>query len=84
MEKVDDPRKYGVILGEEIDDSLYRVDEIVEKPKVPPSNLAVIAIYIFSSKIFASLETTAYDDGGELQLTDAIQGLISESLRVYA
>jgi len=84
VEQVDDPRKYGVILGEEIDDSLYRVDEIVEKPKAPPSNLAVVAVYMFSSKIFASLETTGFDESGELQLTDAIQGLISEGSKVYA
>ena len=84
VEEVDDPRKYGVILGEEIDDSLYRVDEIVEKPKAPPSNLAVVAIYMFSWKIFDYLEATGFDERGELQLTDAIQGLVSEGSMVYA
>jgi len=84
VEDVDDPRKYGVIVGEEIEDRLYKVERIVEKPKIPPSNLAVIAIYIFSSRIFDSLRDTDLDERNELQLTDAIQRLVSEDYPVYA
>lgn len=84
VEKVNDPQKYGVIHGEKIDDKLYKVDKIIEKPKLPPYNLAVIAIYIFNSKIFGALENTEFDEEGELQLTDAIQGLINEDSAVYA
>jgi len=84
VETIEDPRKYGVILGEQIDERLYRVDEIVEKPNNPPSNLAVVAIYVFSFKIFDALEAIRLDKSGELQLTDAIQRLINEGSRVYA
>jgi len=84
VESVKDPRSYGVIIGEEIEDGLYRVKQIIEKPEVPPSNLAVVAIYIFSSRIFESLRHTEFDDRSELQLTNAIQRLVRNGLSVYA
>jgi len=82
VEEVDDPRKYGVVVGEEIDDRLYRVNRIVEKPETPPSNLAVVAIYIFSPKIFDSLKKIGVDERGELQLTNAIQRLVSKGCNI--
>lgn len=84
VEKVEDPRSYGVIVGEEIEDGLYKVKKIVEKPKIPPSNLAVVAIYIFRSRIFDSLRSIDLNGSNELQLTDAIQRFVSKDFPVYA
>ena len=62
-----------------------RVARIVEKPQEPPSNLAVIGIYMFDPTVFDVIdETAALPARGELEITDAIQGLIDRGLRVDA
>ena len=70
----DQVSKYGVIAGEALTDDLYRVDYMVEKPKIEeaPSNLAVIGRYILTPDIFELLEKTEPGKGGEIQLTDAL------------
>jgi len=82
--KVKDPTNYGVIEADLIRPLTYRVKSIIEKPKDPPSNLAVVAVYLFNPIIFDALEKTPFDKGGEKQLTDAIQLLIDWGLKVYA
>lgn len=82
--KVTDPTNYGVIEADLIKPLTYRVKSIVEKPKDPPSNLAVVAVYLFNPIIFDALEKTPFDKGGEKQLTNAIQLLIDWGLNVYA
>ncbi|TLS37627.1 UTP--glucose-1-phosphate uridylyltransferase [Pseudalkalibacillus caeni] len=70
-------KNYGVIKEEFISDSLYKVSDIVEKPKTnPPSNLAVNGRYILKPEIFTCLEKLRPGSGGELQLTDAIKQLL--------
>jgi len=71
MEQV---HKYGVIEGEQIEEGLYRVRDMVEKPakEDAPSNLAVIGRYILTPGIFEILENTEPGKNGEIQLTDAI------------
>jgi UTP--glucose-1-phosphate uridylyltransferase len=58
-----------------------RISAIVEKPKpeVAPSNLAVVGRYILSPRVFDLLESTTPGAGGEIQLTDAIAGLLAEN-----
>jgi len=75
--------RYGIIGADRIGDGesrLYKVNEIVEKPKPEsaPSNLAVIGRYVLTPKIFDKLEQTPRGAGGEIQLTDAIQALMQE------
>ncbi len=74
--------RYGGIAGEQADgdDRLYRMTDIVEKPKPEnaPSNLAVIGRYVLTPKIFEKLEQTPRGAGGEIQLTDAIEALMQE------
>ncbi|MFC5468845.1 UTP--glucose-1-phosphate uridylyltransferase GalU [Cohnella suwonensis] len=71
---------YGVICGETLQNGLVKVDRLVEKPKVdPPSNLAIIGRYILEPEIFPILERLLPGDGGEIQLTDALQELIKQS-----
>ncbi|SFF32717.1 UTP--glucose-1-phosphate uridylyltransferase [Paenibacillus algorifonticola] len=69
-------QNYGVISGIQIQAGVYRLTSIVEKPKMdPPSQLAVMGRYILTPKIFAALDQLKAKDGGELQLTDALNDL---------
>ncbi len=70
----DQTEKYGVISGEALKDGLYRVDDMVEKPRPEdaPSNLAIIGRYILTPDIFDILRDTPPGKNGEVQLTDAL------------
>jgi len=70
----DEVNKYGVIAGKEIEDGVYMVEDMVEKPDVgkAPSNLAIIGRYILTPDIFELLKITKPGRGGEIQLTDAL------------
>jgi UTP--glucose-1-phosphate uridylyltransferase len=77
--------RYGVVDTEPVDSQLdggrlRRMTSIIEKPAAAdaPSNLAVIGRYVLTPKIFDKLEQTQRGAGGEIQLTDAIEGLIEE------
>lgn len=68
---------YGVIQEKKLEDKLYEVIDIVEKPKKsPPSNLAVSGRYILEPSIFPYLDNLKKGAGGEIQLTDAIKALL--------
>jgi len=66
--------KYGVIAGEEIENGIYRVSTMVEKPSPAdaPTNLAIIGRYILTPDIFDILSSTKPGKGGEIQITDAL------------
>jgi len=68
---------YGIIKGEQIEDRIFKVSDMVEKPKAEdaPSDLAVIGRYILTSDIFEYLENTRPGKLGEIQLTDAIKNM---------
>lgn len=83
VQRVRDPTKYGVVLGERTAKGIYRVSQVIEKPSKPKSDLAVIAVYVFRSKIFPAIETVEPSLHNEIQLTDAIQALIDEGDSVY-
>ncbi|MEK6682155.1 MAG: UTP--glucose-1-phosphate uridylyltransferase GalU [Nitrospirota bacterium] len=72
-------QSYGVIKAEKVEDGVYRVIDLIEKPKPKeaPSNLAIIGRYILTPEIFEVLERTRFGKLGELQLTDALKGLLS-------
>jgi UTP--glucose-1-phosphate uridylyltransferase len=82
LEKV---HKYGIIKGKQIEENLYEIEDIIEKPskEEAPSNIATIGRYVFTPRIFECLEKTGPGVGGEIQLTDAIKQLLS-SEKVYA
>jgi UTP--glucose-1-phosphate uridylyltransferase len=75
-----DTDKYGIVETERGDDGLLRITSIVEKPEpsVAPSNLAVVGRYLLTGTIFKKLHETTPGAGGEIQLTDAIAGLLKE------
>ena len=66
--------KYGVIEGKEIDDGVFMISDMVEKPDPDkaPSNLAIIGRYILTPDIFRTIEKTKPGKNGELQITDAL------------
>ena len=70
----DEVHKYGVIAGESISDDIFRVTNMVEKPKKEdaPSNLAIIGRYILTPDIFEKIRETPPGAYGEVQITDAI------------
>jgi len=76
-------KHYGVAEAVDRGDFLI-INRVVEKPEKPPSNLAIMPIYIFNPVIFEALREINPSIGGELQLTDAIQKLIERGLNVQA
>lgn len=75
---------YGIIDGRMLEDTLYQVDNIIEKPDIDkaPSNLGAIGRYIFTPQIFDCLKETKEGVGNEIQLTDAIR-LLKDRQSVY-
>lgn len=69
--------RYGIIKGEEIEQNVYKIDKLVEKPLKDhaPSNLAIMGRYVLTADIFDKLEETKPGVGGEIQLTDALSKL---------
>jgi UTP--glucose-1-phosphate uridylyltransferase len=82
IEEVPDERveRYGIIKGSKIDDSLYKIEDLVEKPKLKdaPSNLGIIGRYILAPEIFDYIDKVPPGVGDEIQLTDALR-LFDES-----
>ena len=77
--------KYGIVNGINIEDRVYKVKGLVEKPKLEeaPSNVAILGRYILTPRIFEILENTKPGKGGEIQLTDALLTLLDEEA-IYA
>ncbi len=78
----DQTYKYGVIDGKEIEDGVYMVSNMVEKPepKEAPSNLAIIGRYILTPDIFDVIKNTKPGKNGELQITDALMNLAKNGM----
>jgi UTP--glucose-1-phosphate uridylyltransferase len=72
--------RYGILEPLHEEGRVVEIRDLVEKPAVEdaPSDLAVLGRYVLTPKIFDVLEQTARGAGGEIQLTDAIRGLIHE------
>ena len=63
VQQMEHPRQHGVIVAEEIEKGVYRVNAAIEKPEKPPTNLAIMSIYVFHPVIFKALEKTATGRG---------------------
>lgn len=68
-------KRYGIVAGEKIEDKVYKISDMVEKPdkEKAPSNLAIIGRYILPAEIFKYLEKVEPGKNGEIQLTDAMR-----------
>ncbi len=78
--------KYGIVDCKAIDSRVYKVRDLVEKPKIEdaPSDIAILGRYILTPTIFQYLETQDEGAGGEIQLTDALRRMAKdEAMYVY-
>jgi UTP--glucose-1-phosphate uridylyltransferase len=82
----EDVERYGIIAGTRIGEGLYRVTDLVEKPRrdEAPSNVAIVGRYVLEPEVFDSLRRVEPDDRGEVQLTNGLRELVEEGSTILA
>ena len=78
LNDVDNPEEFGIAVLNENDE----IEQLIEKPKNPPSNHAVIGVYMFSPKIHEAVKNLKPSKRGQLEITDAVQWLIDNGHKV--
>ena len=78
LKEVDNPSSFGVAQL----DSTGKIVKLVEKPKKPPTNYAIVGVYFLTPAVFDSIASLKPSWRGELEITDAIQGVIDRGLSV--
>jgi UTP--glucose-1-phosphate uridylyltransferase len=83
--KPEDTKRYGIVSGNEIEEGIMLVDDLVEKPEldVAPSLLGIQGRYVFTPQLFDYLKKARIGFGGEIQLTDAMKSL-SKVQKMYS
>ena len=77
LSEVDNPSQFGV--AQIVDNKIIK---IIEKPKNPPSNFAVIGVYFLTPKIFEIIKTLKPSWRNELEITEALQSLMDSGLKI--
>lgn len=78
LQHVDNPTEFGIVDVDERDN----IVQLVEKPDTPPTDLALIGVYVFSSAVFDVIEDLDPSWRGELEITDAIQSLLDRGCQI--
>jgi UTP--glucose-1-phosphate uridylyltransferase len=78
--------RFGVIDAEEVEENVFKIKDMVEKPKFAdaPSDLAIIGRYILTPDVFDAIDRTEKGAGGEIQITDAMRLMLNEGKPFYA
>jgi UTP--glucose-1-phosphate uridylyltransferase len=81
----EDTAAYGIIEPKQVEERVYRVLSLVEKPKpeAAPSNLGIVGRYVLTPEVFSYLKRTPPGKSGEIQLTDALRLLLQQQ-DIYA
>jgi UTP--glucose-1-phosphate uridylyltransferase len=81
---VEGTKKYGIVRADQVENRLFRVHELAEKPGPEKafSDLAILGRYVFTPDIFDEIKATPPDNHGEVQITDAINRL-AQTKEVY-
>jgi UTP--glucose-1-phosphate uridylyltransferase len=84
VQRVRNPRRYGVVEVKRVSSGTYVVRGAEEKPKTPKSKVAIVAVYAFRRTIYDYVEKARHRAHDELELTDAIDELVKDGGKVYA
>lgn len=87
LEKVpkDQVSSYGVIVGEKVDDKIYKINDVIEKPDIDkaPSDLIIVGKYIITSETFLAIENLDVGDDNEIRLADAFTNMAKQGKPIY-